>query len=150
MFALLLVCRIVEEAKYYYAPLLRNLDAGVRAFVQKVLEKETVEFYKRDRAGTGGLAKNEQVSSSCVDYQFWYGVVSCATESLAACAVLYCNSSTRCVAPASVVCELLPLQPLFLSRLECMMPSLVLTVTLPVLHAAAAAAVVRDSCLNVI
>jgi hypothetical protein len=60
---LLLARRWADQAKYFFAPLLRNLDAGGRAFVQKVLEKGTVQFYKRDRAGTGGTDDNEQVSA---------------------------------------------------------------------------------------
>jgi hypothetical protein len=58
-----LVFRYANNARYYYGALWRSLDAGGRAFVQKVFEKETIEFYKRDRAGTGGAGR-ERVSSS--------------------------------------------------------------------------------------
>jgi hypothetical protein len=44
--------------------------------VQKVVEKETVQFYKRDRAGTGGSAKNEQVSLVVIMHR-----TLCAVES---------------------------------------------------------------------
>jgi hypothetical protein len=44
---------------------LTSLDADNRAFVQKVLEAETKQFYKRDRDGTGGVPYEEVRESTC-------------------------------------------------------------------------------------
>jgi hypothetical protein len=49
--------RWVGRAKTFLSPVLRKLDAEGKSYVQKVLEEDTVQFYKRDRDGTGGLPR---------------------------------------------------------------------------------------------